>query len=125
MLLMDGGGGKMDVEGDMERTWRVGQEEIVKGAGQEAAREGGSRSWMEVHIKRGMRRMEGRCDSGQVLGVFSLCCRHFAIAGRTSHVATFDRMTGTLHSGLQLQETCRDIMHVLQKSFVPSPIQVC
>ena len=35
--------GKMEVEGEMERTWRVGQEEIVKGAGQEAAK--GRREW--------------------------------------------------------------------------------
>lgn len=35
-LLEDAGG--MQVEDDLERTWRVGQGEIVKAAGQEAAK---------------------------------------------------------------------------------------
>ena len=42
-FLLTGEARKMEVEGDMERTWRVGQEEIVRGAGQEAAR--GRREW--------------------------------------------------------------------------------
>ena len=37
MFLMDEAG-KMEVEDEMERTWRVGQTEIVAGAGQEARR---------------------------------------------------------------------------------------
>lgn len=42
MLLVDEAG-MMEVEGEMERTWRVGQEEIAQGAGQEAAK--GRREW--------------------------------------------------------------------------------
>ena len=38
-----------------------------------------------------------------------LCSRHLAIAGHMGHVSTFDWQTGTLHTELQLQETCRDI----------------
>jgi U3 small nucleolar RNA-associated protein 7 len=37
MLLMENAGGLV-VEGEMERTWRVGQNEIVQSAGQEAAK---------------------------------------------------------------------------------------
>lgn len=37
---------------------------------------------------------------------------HLAVAGKTGHVATFDWQTGTLHTELQLQETCRDITYV-------------
>lgn len=37
MLLVEDAG-KMEVEGEMDRTWRAGQEEIVKVAGQEAAK---------------------------------------------------------------------------------------
>ena len=33
----------MEVEGELEKTWRVGQDEIVKSAGQEAAK--GRREW--------------------------------------------------------------------------------
>jgi U3 small nucleolar RNA-associated protein 7 len=42
MLLMNESG-KMEVEGDMEKTWRVGQSEISESAGQEAAK--GRREW--------------------------------------------------------------------------------
>ena len=36
-LLLTEDAGKMEVEGEMERTWRIGQDEIAKSAGQEAA----------------------------------------------------------------------------------------
>lgn len=35
--------GMMEVEGELEKTWRVGQEEIAAAAGQEAAR--GRQEW--------------------------------------------------------------------------------
>lgn len=34
-----------------------------------------------------------------------------AVVGSKGHVATFDWQTGTMHSELQLQETCRDITY--------------
>src|SRR6266498_5424603 len=37
MLLMEEAGG-MEVEGELERTWRIGQSEVVQSAGQEAAK---------------------------------------------------------------------------------------
>lgn len=37
-LLLGDEAGKMEVEGDMEKTWRVTQHEIAKAAGQEAAK---------------------------------------------------------------------------------------
>lgn len=42
-LLLPGDAGMMEAEGELERTWRVGQLEISEGAGQEAAR--GRREW--------------------------------------------------------------------------------
>lgn len=42
MFLMDEAG-KMEVEHEMEKTWRVGQTDIATGAGQEAGR--GRREW--------------------------------------------------------------------------------
>jgi U3 small nucleolar RNA-associated protein 7 len=42
MLLADDAG-KIEVEGEMERTWRLSQDEIVRQAGQEAAK--GRREW--------------------------------------------------------------------------------
>ncbi|KAF5381546.1 hypothetical protein D9615_005611 [Tricholomella constricta] len=99
MLLADEAG-KIEVEGEMERTWRVGQDEIVQGAGQEAAR--GRREW--------------KLDGGPYRSRYTRNGRHLAIAGRTGHVATFDWLTGTLHSELQLQETCRDITFLHDQS---------
>lgn len=92
MLLADEVGG-IEVEGEMERTWRLGQHEIVQGAGQEAAK--GRREW--------------KLDGAPYRSRYTRNGRHLAIVGRLGHVATFDWMTGTLHSELQLQETCRDI----------------
>ncbi|KAG6896544.1 hypothetical protein C0992_007540 [Termitomyces sp. T32_za158] len=99
-MLLTNEAGKIEVEGEMERTWRVGQDEIVQGAGQEAAK--GRREW--------------KLDGGPYRSRYTRNGRHLAIAGRTGHVATFDWMTGTLHSELQLQETCRDITFLHDQS---------
>lgn len=37
-LLLTNEAGKMEVEGEMDRTWRISQDEIVKEVGAEAAR---------------------------------------------------------------------------------------
>ncbi|PFH51665.1 hypothetical protein AMATHDRAFT_74739 [Amanita thiersii Skay4041] len=92
MLLVDEPG-MIEVEGELEKTWRVGQSEIVGGAGQEAARG----------------RRELKLDGGPYRCRYARNGRHLAIVGRKGHVATFDWQTGTLHSELQLLETCRDI----------------
>lgn len=42
-LLLTGNAGMVQVENDMEKTWRVVQDEIVKGAGREAAK--GRQEW--------------------------------------------------------------------------------
>lgn len=42
-LLLTGEAGMMEVEGEMDKTWRVGQSEMAENSGQEAAR--GRREW--------------------------------------------------------------------------------
>ena len=42
-LLLTEDAGRIEVEGELEKTWRVGQSEIVKSAGEEAAR--GRKEW--------------------------------------------------------------------------------
>jgi U3 small nucleolar RNA-associated protein 7 len=42
-LLLTEDAGKIEVEGEMEKTWRIGQDEIARSAGQEAAK--GRREW--------------------------------------------------------------------------------
>ncbi|KIL71487.1 hypothetical protein M378DRAFT_1019747 [Amanita muscaria Koide BX008] len=100
MLLMDEAG-KIEVEGEMERTWRTTQADITAAAGQEAARG----------------RKEFKLDGGPYQCRYTRNGRHLAIVGRKGHVATFDWQTGTLHSELQLQETCRDITFLHDHSF--------
>ncbi|KII85462.1 hypothetical protein PLICRDRAFT_115928 [Plicaturopsis crispa FD-325 SS-3] len=99
MLLSDEAG-KMEEEGEMEKTWRVGQDEIARGAGQEAAK--GRREW--------------KLEGGPYRSRYTRNGRHLAIAGNSGHVATFDWQTGTLHTELQLQETCRDITFLHDQS---------
>ncbi|KAF9561588.1 BING4CT-domain-containing protein [Agrocybe pediades] len=100
MLLLDEAGG-LQVENDMDRTWRVGQTDILQSAGQEAAKG----------------RREYKLDGGPYRSRYSRNGRHLAIAGRTGHVSTFDWQTGTVHAELQLQETCRDITFLQDHSF--------
>ncbi|KAI0794817.1 BING4CT-domain-containing protein [Abortiporus biennis] len=92
-LLLAEDAGKIEVEGEMEKTWRVGQEDVIKASGQEAARG----------------RKEYALDGGPYRSRYTQNGRHLAIVGKTGHVSTFDWQTGTLHSELQLRETCRDI----------------
>ncbi|GBE84537.1 Probable U3 small nucleolar RNA-associated protein [Sparassis crispa] len=92
-LLLTEEAGLMEVEGEMEKTWRVGQDEVVSAAGQEAAQ--GRKEWT--------------LDGGPYRSRYTRNGRHLAVVGSKGHVATFDWKTGTLHSELQLQETCRDI----------------
>ncbi|KAK1230962.1 putative U3 small nucleolar RNA-associated protein 7 [Marasmius sp. AFHP31] len=100
-LLLTGEAGKMEVEGDMERTWRVGQAEIEQGAGQEAAKG----------------RKELKLEGGPYKSRYTKNGRHLAVVGKTGHAATFDWQTGTLHTELQLQETCRDITFLHDHSY--------
>ncbi|EMD36248.1 hypothetical protein CERSUDRAFT_155896 [Gelatoporia subvermispora B] len=92
-LLLTEEAGMMQVEGDMEKTWRVGQDEVVKAAGEEAAR--GRKEWT--------------LDGGPYRSKYTRNGRHLAIVGKKGHVATFDWQSGTMHAELQLRETCRDI----------------
>ncbi|KAH0826386.1 WD40-repeat-containing domain protein [Lanmaoa asiatica] len=100
-LLLTGDGGSIQAENGMEKTWRVSQDEIARGAGQEAAK--GRQEW--------------KLDGGPYRSRYSRNGRHLAIVGNTGHVATFDWQTGTIHAELQLQETCRDITFLQDQSF--------
>ncbi|KAH9855547.1 BING4CT-domain-containing protein [Lenzites betulinus] len=92
-LLLAEEAGLMQVEGELEKTWRVGQDEIITAAGQQAAH--GRQEW--------------KMDGGPYRTRYTRNGRHIAVVGKKGHVATFDWQTGTLHTELQLRETCRDI----------------
>ncbi|THH26890.1 hypothetical protein EUX98_g7299 [Antrodiella citrinella] len=76
-LLLTEDRGMMEVEGEMEKTWRVGQDEIVESSGQEAAR--GRKEW--------------RLDGGPYRSRYTRNGRHIAIVGKSGHIATFDWQT--------------------------------
>ncbi|CCL99893.1 uncharacterized protein FIBRA_01918 [Fibroporia radiculosa] len=92
-LLLTEEVGRIDVDGEMEKTWRVSQDEVINAAGQEAAR--GRKEWT--------------LDGGPYRSKYTRNGRHIAVVGRKGHVATFDWQAGVLHTELQLRETCRDI----------------
>ena len=109
--------GTMEVEGDLEKTWRVGQNEIIESAGQEASM--GRREWkLDGGPYRSRYTRNGRymhpIQFNIQLSQLSLPLRHLAIVGLKGHVATFDWKSGIMHSELQLRETCRDITFVCQ-----------
>ena len=89
--------GKLEAEGEMEKTWRVTQAELAKTVGGEAARQ----------------QKEFRLDGGPYRNRYTRNGRHMAIVGKLGHVASFDWQTGTMHAELQLRETCRDITCVV------------
>ncbi|EJD08528.1 BING4CT-domain-containing protein [Fomitiporia mediterranea MF3/22] len=92
--------GRVEVEDEMERTWRVGQAEIVREVGVEAARQ----------------QKEYKLDGGPYRVRYTRNGRHLAIVGKLGHVASFDWQTGTMHAELQLRETCRDITYLHDQS---------
>lgn len=61
-LLLTEDGGKIEVEGDLEKIWRLGQDEISRAAGQEAAR--GRKEWiLDGGPYRSRYTRNGRCAS--------------------------------------------------------------
>lgn len=112
-LLLTEEAGLMEAEGELEKTWRVGQDEITTAAGQQAAQ--GRQEWKmdggpyRTRYTRNGRLVGMSCFSAPAPPHVTICYRHIAVVGSKGHVATFDWQTGTIHAELQLRETCRDI----------------
>ena len=85
------------MEEDIDRSWRISQDEIVDSIGMEAARG----------------RKEFILDGGPYRARYTRNGRYMAVVGQKGHIATFDWQTGNMLSELQLQETCKDITYVL------------
>ncbi|RYO35102.1 putative U3 small nucleolar RNA-associated protein 7 [Alternaria arborescens] len=93
-VLLENNPGLMEPENELERTYKVRQDEIKREVGVETAKKS-----FEL-------RLEG-------LGPYDVCeysrnGRDLLIAGRKGHVATFDWRDGKLGCELQLNETVRD-----------------
>lgn len=93
-ILLENNEGLLETEHELERTYKVRQDEIKAAVGTETAKKG----------------FELRLDA---LGPYDVCeysrnGRDLLIAGRKGHVATFDWREGKLGCELQLNETVRD-----------------
>ncbi|KAK1907418.1 hypothetical protein P3342_005744 [Pyrenophora teres f. teres] len=93
-VLLEHNAGLLEPETELERTYRVRQDEIKR----------------EVSIETAKKGFELRLDG---LGPYDVCeysrnGRDLLIAGRKGHVATFDWRDGKLGCELQLNETVRD-----------------
>lgn len=93
-VLLENNPGLLEPENELERTYKVRQDEIKREVGVETAKKS-----FEL-------RLEG-------LGPYDVCeysrnGRDLLIAGRKGHVATFDWREGKLGCELQLNETVRD-----------------
>ncbi|KAF3008778.1 Small subunit (SSU) processome component [Curvularia kusanoi] len=105
-ILLENNEGLLEAEHELERTYKVRQDEIKAAVATETAKKG----------------FELRLDG---LGPYDVCeysrnGRDLLIAGRKGHVATFDWRDGKLGCELQLSETVRDArwLHVSnQKNF--------
>lgn len=94
--------GLIEVENDLERTWKVTQQEIVEN------------SSVATKGKQFSLNLE---EFGPYSIDYTRNGRHLALAGRKGHVATFDWQSGRLHSELQLGETVRSIKWLHDESF--------
>ncbi|KAI4695473.1 uncharacterized protein J4E84_002100 [Alternaria hordeiaustralica] len=93
-VLLENNPGLLETENELERTYKVRQDEIKREVGMETAKKG----------------FELKLDG---LGPYDVCeysrnGRDLLIAGRKGHVATFDWRDGKVGCELQLNETVRD-----------------
>lgn len=100
---MSGGQGGIEADEEAgERTWRVGQDEIVAEVGSAAA------------SKRFDLKLD---DMGDYKIDYTRNGRHLAIASSKGHVATFDWQAGKLLSEIQLREAVRDVKFLHSENF--------
>jgi U3 small nucleolar RNA-associated protein 7 len=92
-ILLENGSGFLEPEGELERTYKVRQDEIQESVGVETAKKG-----FELKLD----------HMGPYVHDFTRNGRDLLLAGRKGHVATLDWRSGKLGCELQLGETVRD-----------------
>ena len=93
ILRPESGPGFIEAEGELERTWKVGQKEIIEAVDVATASKGFG---LDLAF-------------GPYVADYSKDGRDLVIGGRKGHVATFDWREGKLGCELQLGETIRDV----------------
>lgn len=92
-ILLDNEAGYLEVEGELERTYKVRQDELKEELAVETARKGFELKLVEL---------------GPYIAEYSRNGRNLILAGRKGHVSTIDWRAGELGCELQLGETIRD-----------------
>lgn len=101
-ILLENESGFLEAEGELERTYKVRQDEIVA----------------NVAVETAQKRFELNLDQlGPYLCDFSRNGRELLIGGRKGHVATMDWREGKLGCEIQLGETIRDIKWLHNNQF--------
>ncbi|KAK0634699.1 WD40-repeat-containing domain protein [Bombardia bombarda] len=92
-ILLENASGFLEPETELERTWKVRQDDIEK----------------DVAIETAQKKFDLKLDAlGPYVCDFSRTGRDLILAGRKGHVATMDWREGKLGCELQLGETIRD-----------------
>lgn len=92
-ILLEHEPGFLEPEGELEKTYKVRQDEIQENVGIETAKKG-----FELRLD----------DMGPYRADYTRNGRNLLLAGRKGHVATMDWRAGSLGCELQLGETVRD-----------------
>lgn len=92
-ILLEHEAGFLEPEGELEKTYKVRQDEIKESVGLETAKKG-----FELRLN----------DFGPYRMDYTRNGRNLLLAGRKGHVATMDWRDGKLGCELQLNETVRD-----------------
>lgn len=95
LLRPEQSGGFIEAEGELERTWRVGQS-VVKDA---------------VDVATAQKGFGLRLGFGSYVPDYTRDGRYLLLGGRKGHIATMDWREGKLGTELQLKETVRDVKY--------------
>ncbi|KJZ70382.1 hypothetical protein HIM_10226 [Hirsutella minnesotensis 3608] len=93
-ILLENTGGFLEPEGELERTYKVRQDDIVA----------------DIAVETAQKRFDLKLDQlGPYVCDFTRNGRNLLLGGRKGHVATMDWREGKLGCELQLKETVRDV----------------
>ncbi|WYZ37281.1 hypothetical protein EsH8_II_000787 [Colletotrichum jinshuiense] len=101
-ILLENSGGFLEPETELERTYKVRQDEITQ----------------DVAITTAQKRFELKLEElGPYVGEYTRNGRELLLAGRKGHLATFDWREGKLGCEIQLGETIRDVRWLHNNQF--------
>jgi U3 small nucleolar RNA-associated protein 7 len=101
-ILLENASGFLEPEGELERTYKVSQDDIVQ----------------DVAIETAQKKFDLKLDAlGPYICEYTRNGRELLLAGRKGHIATFDWREGKLGCERQLGETVRDVRWLYNNQF--------